>query len=275
MQGSTSPEKNGSSSCSHLLFSRTRVTARRAGSLSGSRPISRRSDSVQAVEVHARMYVLWPHWPFGAWKARSRAPQPSEATLERSAATTSSGSSVRSRMTCQRIEGSESNNHSTTVMSAPRATPAANPANGAPRSWLGPWCAVYVTTSDSFPELGQGHESQWGAGRFEPPTSAMYVRSRPSAPSCTWSAVVLTRAFGLRSLAARPAYARVDSENDSHRLRAGPWIARRSADAAPGLLTWCLDEPVASVVPADDDPPPETGQRQRLPFSLDRVACRA
>jgi hypothetical protein len=39
--------------------------------------------------------------------------------------------------------------------------------------------------------------------------------------------------------------------------------------------TWCLDEPVASVVPADDDPPPETGQRQGLRSRLDRVACRA
>ena len=57
-----------------------------------------------------------PHVPSGAWSARSRAPQPSVATLDRSAAMASSGSSVRSRITCQRIEGSESSNQSMTVM---------------------------------------------------------------------------------------------------------------------------------------------------------------
>src|SRR5438132_6781199 len=30
-----------------------------------------------------------------------------------------------------------------------------------------------------------------------------------------------------------------------------------------------------SVIPAEDDPPPETGQGQGLRFRLDRVACRA
>src|SRR6266568_4502026 len=58
------------------------------------------------------------HWPSSPCRSSSLAPHPSLATLARSAATTSSGSLVRSRITCQRIEGSESNNHSTTVMSA-------------------------------------------------------------------------------------------------------------------------------------------------------------
>ena len=60
--------------------------------------------------------ALPAHRPSGAWSASSRAPQPSVATLDRSAATTSAGSWVRSRMTCQRIEGSESSNQSMTVM---------------------------------------------------------------------------------------------------------------------------------------------------------------
>ena len=47
--------------------------------------------------------------------ARSRAPQPSAATLARSAPTTSAGASHRSRSVCQRMEGSESSSHSSAV----------------------------------------------------------------------------------------------------------------------------------------------------------------
>src|SRR6266849_6991467 len=61
------------------------------------------------------------HWPSSPCRSSSLAPHPSLATLARSAATTSAGSLVRSRIACQRIEGSESNNHSTTVMSVPLA----------------------------------------------------------------------------------------------------------------------------------------------------------
>src|SRR6267378_747674 len=61
------------------------------------------------------------HWPSSLCRSSSLAPHPSLATLARSAAATPSGSLVRSRITCQRIDGSESNNHSTTVMSVPLA----------------------------------------------------------------------------------------------------------------------------------------------------------
>ena len=54
------------------------------------------------------------HRPSGAWSASNRAPQPSVATRARSAAMTSAGSWVRSRITCQRIAGSASSNQSMT-----------------------------------------------------------------------------------------------------------------------------------------------------------------
>ena len=57
-----------------------------------------------------------PHVPSGAWSASSRAPHPSVAIRDRSAATTSAGSSVRSRITCQRIDGSASSSQSRTVI---------------------------------------------------------------------------------------------------------------------------------------------------------------
>src|SRR5439155_984262 len=114
MHGSTSPVKKGlpSASCGphpcHVTRSRTRPTARRASSLAGSRPISRRSDRTCIVESHPRFHAAPPHRPSGAWRASSRAPAPSVATLARSAPTSPAGASVRSRNTCQRIEGSES-----------------------------------------------------------------------------------------------------------------------------------------------------------------------
>lgn len=47
----------------------------------------------------------------GDWRARSWAPQPSVAMGDRSAATASALSPVRSLMTCQRMDGSESRSH--------------------------------------------------------------------------------------------------------------------------------------------------------------------
>jgi len=45
--------EKGLAGVSHLLFSRTRATARRAPALTGSRPKSRNSITVQVVEVHS------------------------------------------------------------------------------------------------------------------------------------------------------------------------------------------------------------------------------
>src|SRR5256714_2344748 len=136
MHGSTSPAKKGSPSCSHLQCSRTRRTAWRAPPLAGSIPNARSSIRLQVVEVHSgkrvpclsggsdchqfaaavEVNVGMPpsHWPSWRWRASNRAPQPSPATRARSAATCSAGASVRSRITCQRIAGSESNSQSTT-----------------------------------------------------------------------------------------------------------------------------------------------------------------
>ena len=114
MHGSTSPPKKGRSSYSQWALSSTSAIARLASSLDGSSPSSRRSRSVNVVEVHSGMYVPPPHLPSVACSARSRAPHPSVATFARSATTSSPGASTRSRMTCQRIAGSESSNQSIT-----------------------------------------------------------------------------------------------------------------------------------------------------------------
>jgi hypothetical protein len=60
------------------------------------------------VEFHPRFHAAPPHRPSAPCRASRRTPQPSVATLARSAATSCAGTSVRSRITCQRIEGSES-----------------------------------------------------------------------------------------------------------------------------------------------------------------------
>ena len=60
---------------------------------------------------------------FDVRSASTLALHPSVATLCRSEAISSAGSWVRSRITCQRIEGSESSSQSMTFMSLPRATP--------------------------------------------------------------------------------------------------------------------------------------------------------
>jgi hypothetical protein len=123
MHGSTSPAKKGAPSKSqpchvpsqshprHLTRSRTRPTARRASSLAGSRPSSRSSERTCIVESHPRFHAAPAHAPSAPWRASNRAPQPSVATLARSAATWSAGAPTRSRITCQRIEGSESSSH--------------------------------------------------------------------------------------------------------------------------------------------------------------------
>src|SRR5215510_1079580 len=120
IQGSTSPAKKGlpSHSCGPQPFqvtrSRTRPPARRAWSLAGSRPRSRSSIRTCIVEFHPRFHAAPPHRPSVPWRASSLAPTPSVATRTRSAATSSAGAPVRSRITCQRIEGSESSSHPTT-----------------------------------------------------------------------------------------------------------------------------------------------------------------
>jgi len=68
------------------------------------------------VESQPRFHAAPAHEPSGAWRASSCAPQPSCATRACSAATSSSGASVRSRITCQRIAGSESNSHAFTEL---------------------------------------------------------------------------------------------------------------------------------------------------------------
>src|SRR6267143_4652394 len=137
MQGSTSPAKKGSPSCSHATCSRTRRTACCASAAAGSSPNARNNIRLHAVEVHSGKSVpclsggrdshqlmasaevslagvLLSQWPSCLCKASNRAPHPSVATRACSAATLSSDVSARSRMTCQRIAGSESNNQSTT-----------------------------------------------------------------------------------------------------------------------------------------------------------------
>src|SRR5918912_1780634 len=124
MQGSTSPAKKGLPSHSppcHVTRSRTRPTARRACALAGSIPRWRSSHRTCIVEFHPRFHAAPPHRPSAAWRASSCAPAPSLATLARSAATSSAGASVRSRITCQRIDGSESSSQSTTVTDHPPA----------------------------------------------------------------------------------------------------------------------------------------------------------
>src|SRR5688572_20390568 len=123
MHGSTSPAKKGLPAKSnprhvpsqshprHVTLSRTRPTARRASSLAGSRPSSRSSDRTCIVESHPWLNAVPAHDPSAPCRASSRAPQPSVATFARSAATSSAGAPSRSRITCQRIDGSESSSH--------------------------------------------------------------------------------------------------------------------------------------------------------------------
>src|SRR5262249_21227911 len=96
IQGSTPPSKQGEAPNSGLQVqgSRTRPMALRACALVGSNPRSLSCIRVSMVEVQARgTKGPPPQWPSGPCKSRSRAPQPSEATRDRSAATTSGDSS--------------------------------------------------------------------------------------------------------------------------------------------------------------------------------------
>src|SRR5262249_600877 len=123
MHGSTSPAKKGlpvqshprqvpsQSHPRHLTRSRTTPTERRGSSLAGSRPSSRSSDRTCMVESHPRFHAAPAHDPSAPCRASSRAPAPAVATRARSAATSSAGAPIRSRITCQRIEGSESSSH--------------------------------------------------------------------------------------------------------------------------------------------------------------------
>ncbi len=71
------------------------------------------------VEFHPRFHAAPAHVPSSAWRASSAPPAPSAATRARSAATSPTGASIRSRITCQRTEGSESSSQSTTVTDLP------------------------------------------------------------------------------------------------------------------------------------------------------------
>jgi hypothetical protein len=71
------------------------------------------------VEFHPRFHgPRPPHRPSAPWRASSRAPAPSVATRARSAGTSSSDVSVKSRIACQRIEESESSSHCMTDLVA-------------------------------------------------------------------------------------------------------------------------------------------------------------
>src|SRR3990172_10684957 len=113
MQGSTSPSKNGESpnSAPQVTFSRRRLTALRACSHLGSSPRFHRSCRVCRVEDHTDVELPSPQVPSVFWSLSSWAPHPTVAIRDRSAATASADSLVRSRMTCQRIDGSESSSH--------------------------------------------------------------------------------------------------------------------------------------------------------------------
>ena len=129
MHGSTSPLKNGCPACSQRQCALTSATARRTRSEDGSTPKSCNSWSVGSVAVQG-----WPwfssrqlrlgagkhappaHWPSSPCNASSLAPQPSVVTRARSASTTPAGAWIRSRNTCQRMAGSESSSHSSTVI---------------------------------------------------------------------------------------------------------------------------------------------------------------
>src|SRR5688572_12749023 len=116
MHGSDSPSKNGESPCQgpHVTPARTRAMAARARSLAGSIPRSLRKSSVYRFDHQSGVLMPSPQCPSGCCCASNRGPQPSNATRERSAAMTAAGVSVRSRKTCQRIDGSASSSHSTT-----------------------------------------------------------------------------------------------------------------------------------------------------------------
>src|SRR5258708_4576397 len=125
MHGSPSPVRKGLWSHSrgphpfHVTRARTGPGGSGASVLAGSRPIPRSTDRTCIVESHPRFQAAPPHRPSAAWRATSRLPAPSVATRERSAATSSAGASVRSRITCQRTDGSESSSQSTTVTDFP------------------------------------------------------------------------------------------------------------------------------------------------------------
>ena len=69
--------------------------------------MERKSRNVNSVDSHTRV-PLRRQEPSDACKASMAAPSPVCATRARSAATSSGDESARSRMTCQRMAGSES-----------------------------------------------------------------------------------------------------------------------------------------------------------------------
>jgi len=63
------------------------------------------------VEFHPRFQAAPPHRPSAPWRARSRAPAPSVGDPRALGRDLVRGAPIRSRITCQRIEGSESSSH--------------------------------------------------------------------------------------------------------------------------------------------------------------------
>src|SRR4051812_49866226 len=122
MHGSTSPSKNGESPNSgpQVTLRQTRSIAVRAGALAGSSPRSRRNNRVYMFDHQSGAATPSPQWPSMRCRSSSRGPHPSDATRDRSAATISAGVSVRSRITCQRIDGSASRSQPMTGSAADR-----------------------------------------------------------------------------------------------------------------------------------------------------------
>src|SRR5262249_54538623 len=75
-----------------------------------SMPVARSRSMVKSVDSHFGASFR-RHEPSGCWQLRIAAPRPSRATRVRSNAVTEGEASVRSRIVCQRIAGSESRSH--------------------------------------------------------------------------------------------------------------------------------------------------------------------
>src|SRR5262245_50680601 len=121
MHGSTSPSKKGEfpNPGPQVTLRRTRSIAARARSPLGSSPRSRKKTSVYMFDHQNGVATPSPHWPSGRCCSSSRRPHPSKATCERTVATSSAVASVRSRITCQRLDGSASSNQLTTGSRSP------------------------------------------------------------------------------------------------------------------------------------------------------------
>ena len=113
MHGSTSPSKNGfapNDSSHRKPASRRAIADMTAGSLP-STPAARRSCIMKSVGNQSGSSARC-HAPSAPWQARTSAPIPACGTRARSAAIVAADASVRSRIACQRMAGSESSSQS-------------------------------------------------------------------------------------------------------------------------------------------------------------------